>query len=129
MTFQEAKDKVAKKYTTLNLNWDNVWSSYGRQITAEAAELYATAKAAQETETLKREIEDSKENLIIMAKHFEENSYEIAKQCIKLKNEIQAYELTVQNLRNGLAQAWEEGCNAGLVGKEFFSNPYKQEKP
>ena len=87
-------------------------------------ELYATAKAAQETETLKRE--------------------------------IQAYELTVQNLRNGLAQAWEEACEQqrkhtyttlGFSSKPFLyprdyneiiewlesggkpTNPYKQEKP
>ncbi len=44
MTFEQAKDQVAVKYTNQSLNWDNIWSMYGRQITKEAAELYAKSK-------------------------------------------------------------------------------------
>jgi hypothetical protein len=108
-TFEEAKDQVAKKHGYENWNYACfVWAGWVKQVEPfmnEAAELYATAKAAQETETLKRE--------------------------------IQAYELTVLNLRNGLAQAWEEGANSER--KPYFdhqegliqppTNPYKQEKP
>jgi hypothetical protein len=97
LTFEEAKDQVAKeqgldKFPKLPAPYQVLYE--------KTAELYATAKAAQETETLKRE--------------------------------IQAYELTVQNLRNGLAQAWEEGytaANDDMSDLNDSTNPYKQEKP
>ena len=100
MTFEEAQ---AIAWNKARSEKGSMWmpSSFEiEKIHTEAAELYATAKAAQETEKLKRELKASSAYISAI----ETDYAKCASALIDSKAEI----------NSKAAQAWEEGCEAQL---------------
>jgi len=115
MTFEEAKDQVAKeqgidKFPKLPVPYQVLYE--------KAAELYATAKAAQAWE--EGFLADSSTDIT-------DNSYLPKENLNRLVDNF-------KRPHSKAAQAWEEGYNArekdiGNMNGIKPTNPYKQEKP
>jgi len=140
MTFEEAKDQVAKKYDYKDwqdLYLESLVSAHFniKPYIDEAAELYATAKAAQvtaERDDLKMTLESSEKLRVIQQTEIETLKSVIIND-FGLQSNLQGYVsgllAEIERLNSKAAQAWEE-CFKAVESQTSFlgilkpTNPY-----
>jgi len=130
MTFEEAKDQVAKD--ELFDDWTDFFGTMMKDNVAiyraleKAANLFATAKAAQETESLKREVEElkaSEEELCTKVEKEQKETVRVYDHYEKQMTKLQA------EINSKAAQAWEEGLSVGLKAFNNDSIPHNPYLP